>query len=55
MQFWNCNFKHKMERLQITQKNLCTKNFMHKKILHTQNFWHKFIKNLLPEKRKENM
>ena len=37
-------------------QNLCTKNFnIHEKILHTQNWCCEFIKNLLPEKHKENM
>ena len=38
-----------MKRLQIPR------NLVHEKILRTRNCRRKFIKNLLPEKRKENM
>ena len=39
-----------------SRKNLCTDNFTYtKKILRTRNCRRKFIKILLPEKRKENM
>ena len=39
-----------------SRKNLCTKNFTYmKKILRARNWRRRFIKNLLPEKRKENM
>ena len=31
------------------------KFYVHEKILRTRNHRHKFIKNLLPEKRKENI
>ena len=53
--FRNNNFKHKMKRLQIPQKRLPKKFYVHEKILRTRNCPRKFIKNLLPEKRKENM
>ena len=54
MHFRNSNFKHK---LQIPQKLVHGKFYVHKheKILRTPNCHRKFIKNLLPEKRKENM
>ena len=41
--------------LPIPQKLVHKKFYVHEKILRTQNFCRKFIKNLLPEKRKENM
>ena len=50
-----------MKRLQIPQKLLYKKFHVHKKILPTRNYTkilpyrRKFIKNVLPEKRKENM
>ena len=44
-----------MKRLQIPQKLMYEKFYIHEKILRTGNFHRKFIKNLLPEKRKENM
>ena len=44
-----------MKRLQIPQKLVYEKFYVQEKILHTQNCRSKFIKNLLPEKRKENM
>ena len=44
-----------MKRLQIPQKLVYEKVYVHEKILHTRNYRRKFIKNLLPEKRKENM
>ena len=53
--FRNSNFKHKMKRLQIPQKLVYEKFYAHEKILRTQNCRRKFIKDLLPEKRKENM
>ena len=43
------DFKHKMIRLQIPLK------LVHEKIFYTRNYRRKFIKNLLPEKRKENV
>ena len=44
-----------MNRLQIPQKLVCEKFYVNEKILRTRNCRRKFIKNLLPEKRKENM
>ena len=44
-----------MKKLQITQKLIYEKFYVHEKILHTWNCRDKFIENLLPEKRKENM
>ena len=44
-----------MERLQIPQKLVYEKFYVHKKILRTRNCHSKFIKNLLPGKRKEIM
>ena len=38
-----------------TRKNCLRKIYVHEKILRTQNRRRKFIKNLIPEKRKENM
>ena len=55
MHFRNSNFKHKMKRLQIPQKLLHKNFYVQEKRLHTRNCRRKFIKNLLPEKRKENM
>ena len=55
MHFQNSNFKHKMKRLQIQQNLVYEKFYVHKKILRTQNCCCRFIKNLLPEKGKENM
>ena len=43
-----------MENLQ-TRKNVYEKFYVHEKILRTRNWSQKFIKNLLPGKRKENM
>ena len=61
MHFWYSKFKHKLKRLQIPQ-TLRTKNFTYtKKILRTRTQKilrtrrRRFIKSLLPEKRKENM
>ena len=42
-------------RLQIPQKLVYEKFYVHEKILRTRNCRRRFIKNLLPEKRKENM
>ena len=50
----NGNFKHKMKRLQIPQIFVYKKHYIHE-ILRTRNYRQEFIKNLLPEKRKENM
>ena len=44
-----------MKRMQIPQKLVYEKFDVHEKISRTRNFCRKFIKNLLPEKRKENM
>ena len=44
-----------MKRLQIPQKLVYEKFYVHEKSLRTPNCRRKFIKNLLPEKRKENM
>ena len=55
MHFRNSNFKHKMKRQEIPQNILYKKFYVGKKILHAQNCHRKFIKNLLPEKCKENM
>ena len=55
MHFQNSNFKHKMKRLQILQNLVYEKFYVREKILRTQNCHRRFIKNLLPEKRKENM
>ena len=51
----NSNFKYKMKRLQILQKPLHEKFYVHEQILRTRDCRRKFTKNLLPEKRKENM
>ena len=53
--FWNSNFKCKMKRLQIPQKYVYEKFYVPEQILRTRNCRRKFIKNLLPEKCKENM
>ena len=53
--FRNSNFKHKLKRLRIPQKLVYEKFYVHEKILRTRNYRRRFIKNLLPEKRKENM
>ena len=44
-----------MKTLQILQKLVYGKFYVHEKILRTRNRDRDFIKNLLPEKRKENM
>ena len=44
-----------MKRLQIRQNLKYKKFYVHEKILCTRNCRRRFIKNLLPEKRKENM
>ena len=44
-----------MKGLQIPQKLVYEKIYVHEKILRSRNFRRGFIKNLLPEKRKENM
>ena len=53
--FRNSNFKHEMKRLQIPQKLVYEKFYEHDKILRTRNSRRILIKNLLPEKSKENM
>ena len=55
MHFRDSNFKHKMKRLQISQKLVYKQFYVHEKTLRTRNCRRKFIKNLLPERRKENM
>ena len=44
-----------MKRFQILQRAVFEKIYVQEKILRTQNCHRRFIKNLLPEKRKENM
>ena len=44
-----------MKRLQILQNLVYELFYVHKKILRTLNCRCRFIKNLLPEKRKKNM
>ena len=44
-----------MKRLQIPQKLVYEKFYVHEKILRTENCLRRFVKNLLPKKRKENM
>ena len=44
-----------MRRLQISQKLVHEKFYVHEKNLRTRNCRRKFIKNVLPEKRKENV
>ena len=62
----NSNLQHKLRifgtvilstkcRPQIPQKLVYEKFYVHEKILGTQNCRGRFIKNLVPEKRKENM
>ena len=53
--FRNNNFKNKMKRREISQTLVYGKFFVHETILRTRNCRRRFIKNLLPEKRKENM
>ena len=53
--FRNSNFKHKMKRLQIPQKLVDKRFYVHGKNFRTRNCRRKFIKNLLTEKGKENM
>ena len=49
------NFKHKIEKLSIPQKLVYGKLYVNEKILRVRNCRRRFIKNLPPEKRKENM
>ena len=51
----NSNFRHKMKRLLIPQKLVYEKFYVRGQILRTRNCRREFVKNLLPEKRKENM
>ena len=44
-----------MKILDITQKLVYEKFYVHENVLLTRNCRRKFIKDLLPEKRKENM
>ena len=44
-----------MKRLQIRQKPVYEKIYVHEQILRARKYCRKFIKNLLPEKRKENV
>ena len=44
-----------MKILQIQQKLVYERLYVYEKILHKLNCRRKFIKNLLPEKRKQNM
>ena len=44
-----------MKRLEIPQKLVYEQFYVDAKLLGTQNCCRKFIKNLLPGKRKENM
>ena len=53
--FRNSNFKHKMKRLQIPQNLVDEKFYEQEKILRARNYHRRFIKNVLPEKRKEIM
>ena len=45
----------KMKRLQISQKAVFEKFYLHEKILRTRNSRRNFMKILLPKKRKESM
>ena len=44
-----------MKRLEMQQELDHKKFYVHEKNLRTRNYRRKFIRNLLPEKRKENM
>ena len=44
-----------MKRLQIPEKLMYEKVYVQEKISRTRNCHREFIKNLLPEKHKENM
>ena len=44
-----------MKRVEIPQRLVYDKFYVHEKNLRTPNCRREFIKNLLPEKRKENM
>ena len=51
----NSSSKHKIERLSIPQELISDKFYIQEKLFRTQKCRRKFVKNLLPEKRKENM
>ena len=51
----NSNFKHNMKRLKIPQNLVQEKVYFHEKVLPTRNCRRNFVKNFLPEKRKENI
>ena len=57
--FRNSNFLHgsknEMKRLQISQKLVYEKLYIHEKNLRKRNCCRKFVRNVLPEKPKENM
>ena len=55
MHFRNSNFKHKMTRLEIPRNLVHEKSYEREKILRTPKCHRKFIKNVPPEKRNENM
>ena len=55
MHFRNSNFKHKMTRLEIPRNLVHEKSYEREKILRTPKCRRKFIKNVPPEKRNENM
>ena len=55
MQFRKCNFKHKVKRLQLLQNLVYEKFYVQEKVLRARNCHRRFIKNLLPQKRKGNM
>ena len=44
-----------MKKLQLPQNLVYEKFYVHEKILRTRNCRRRFIKNLLPQKRKEDM
>ena len=50
MHFRISNFKHKMKRLQLLQKLVFEKFYVHEEILRIRNYPRRFIKNLLPKK-----
>ena len=55
MHFRNSNFKLKIKTVQISQKRMYDKFYIQKHIIRAPNCRRKFIKNLLPEKCKENV
>ena len=52
--FRKSNFKHKVERLQIPQKLLYEKFYVHETILRTRNCRRKFIKKLKIQRKYVN-